>query len=134
MIKRTPIIDKDDQQLYLDNGMRKYAYWIVVTNSQRSDTAVLRIAQGRGNQENLIKDFKHGLGLSHVPTGSLAANQAYFLIAALAWNLKTLDAESAPAWRWSGAALQALSVPVDLPSGDRSNDWAGQCAAQAACR
>ena len=35
VIKRTPIIDKDDQQLYLDNGMRKYAYWIVVTNSQR---------------------------------------------------------------------------------------------------
>ena len=36
----------------------------------------------------MIKDF-HGLGLSHVPTGFLAANQAYFLIAALAWNLKT---------------------------------------------
>ena len=69
--------------------MRKYVYWIVVTNSTRSNTAVLRIAQGRGNQENLIKDFKHGLGLSHIPTGSLAANQAYFLIAALAWNLKT---------------------------------------------
>ena len=45
-----------------------------------------------------------------------------------------LDAESAPTWRWSGAALQALSVPVDLPSGDHGNDWAGQCAAQAACR
>ena len=37
--------------------MRKYAYWIVVTNSTRSNTAVLRIAQGRGNQENLIKDL-----------------------------------------------------------------------------
>ena len=41
------------------------------------DAAVLRIAQGRGNQENLIKDFKHGR------TGFLAANRAYFLIAAL---------------------------------------------------
>ena len=30
-----------------------------------------------------------GLGLAHIPTGSLAANQAYFMIAALAWNLKT---------------------------------------------
>ena len=57
VIKRTPIIDKDDKQLYLDDGMRKYAYWIVVTNSTRSNTAVLRIAQGRGNQENLIKDL-----------------------------------------------------------------------------
>ena len=90
VIKRTPIIDKDDQQLYLDDGMRKrYAYYIVVTNSKRSKAQVLRIAQGRGNQENLIKDFKYGLGLAHVPSGSLAANQAYFVIAALAWNLKT---------------------------------------------
>ena len=89
VIKRTPIVDKDDRQLYLDDGMRRYSYYIVVTNSQDSDTAVLRTAQGRGNQENLIKDFKYGLGLSHVPTGVLAANQAYFLIAALAWNLKT---------------------------------------------
>ena len=31
-------------------------------------------------------DFKYGLGLAHIPTGSLAANQAYFMIAALAWN------------------------------------------------
>ena len=60
-----------------------------MSNSKRSNEQVLRIAQGRGNQENLIKDFKYGLGLAHIPTGSLAANQAYFMIAALAWNLKT---------------------------------------------
>ena len=89
VLKRTPIIDRDDRQLYLENGMRKYKYWIVVTNSKRSNTAVLRIAQGRGNQENLIKDLKQGLGLEHVPTGFLGANQAYFMIAALAWNVKT---------------------------------------------
>ena len=89
VIKRTPIIDRDDKQLYLANGMKKYAYWIVVTNSRRGATEVLRIAQGRGNQENLIKDLKQGLGLAHVPTGFLGANQAYFMIAALAWNLKT---------------------------------------------
>ena len=89
VIKRTPIVDRDDQQLYLDDGMRRWAYWIVVTNSKRRNERVLRIAQGRGNQENLIKDYKHGLGLAHVPTGSLAANQAYFVVAGLAWNLKT---------------------------------------------
>ena len=55
-IKRTPIVDKDDQQLYLDDGLRRYVYWIVVSNSKRSNEQVLRIAQGRGNQENLIKD------------------------------------------------------------------------------
>lgn len=89
VIKRTPIQDEEGEQRYLDDGLRKYTYWIVVTNAKRSNTAVLRTAQGRGNQENLIKDLKHGLGLSHVPTGLLGANQAYFMIAALAWNLKT---------------------------------------------
>lgn len=89
MVKRTPIQDEEGEQRYLDDGLRKYTYWIAVTNAKRSNTAVLRTAQGRGNQENLIKDLKHGLGLSHVPTGLLGANQAYFMIAALAWNLKT---------------------------------------------
>ena len=49
----------------------------------------MHIAQGRSNQENLIKDFKYGLGLSHVPTGFFLANHIYFKIAALAWNIKT---------------------------------------------
>lgn len=62
---------------------------MVATNSNASNSKVMNIAQGRGNQENLIKDFKHGLGLSHVPTGFLNANKVYFLIAALAWNIKT---------------------------------------------
>ena len=49
----------------------------------------LRIAQRRANQENLIKDFKYGPGLSYVPTGFLLANKIYFKIAALAWNIIT---------------------------------------------
>jgi len=67
----------------------KYVYHIIVTNSKKSDAQVMRIVQGRGNQENLIKDFKDGLGLSHVPTGFFNANKVYFKIAALAWNIKT---------------------------------------------
>ncbi|MFQ6618603.1 MAG: IS1380 family transposase [Fidelibacterota bacterium] len=88
VVKRTEIVDKDNQ-LYLEDGLCKYVYYIVVTNSNKSDSAVMRIAQGRANQENLIKDFKDGLGLSHVPTGFFNANKVYFKIAALAWNIKT---------------------------------------------
>ena len=74
--------------MYLDDGLRRY----VLDRGEQLEAqqrAGVRIVQGRGNQENLIKDFKYGLGLAHIPTGSLAANQAYFMIAALAWNLKT---------------------------------------------
>jgi len=89
VVKRTEILDTDYKQLYLDDGMCKYTYHVIVTNSSESDVQVMRIAQQRGNQENLIKDFKYGLGLSHVPTGFMNANRVYFLIAALAWNIKT---------------------------------------------
>ena len=49
--------------MYLDDGMRKSAYWIVVTNSVRGNTAVQRIAQGEAYQENLIKDCASGLAV-----------------------------------------------------------------------
>ena len=89
MVKRTALLDASGQ-LYLEDGLCKYIYHIIVTNNfDSSDTRVMHIAQGRANQENLIKDFKYGLGLSHVPTGFFLANQIYFKIAALAWNIKT---------------------------------------------
>ena len=89
VVKRTEVLDKYGQ-LYLEDGLCKYFYHIIVTNNfDDSDTRVMHVAQGRANQENLIKDFKYGLGLSHVPTGFFLANQIYFKIAALAWNIKT---------------------------------------------
>ena len=89
VVKRTEVIDEHGQ-LYLEEGLCQYFYHIIVTNNfDVSDTRAMHIAQGRANQENLIKDFKYGLGLSHVPTGFFLANQIYFKIAALAWNIKT---------------------------------------------
>lgn len=88
VVKRTEIIDKT-HQLYFEDKLCKYAYHIIATNSKKNDAQVMQVAQRRANQENLIKDFKDGLGLSHVPTGFFNANKVYFLIAALAWNIKT---------------------------------------------
>ena len=82
-------------------------------------------AEHRAGQENLIKDFKHGLGLSHVPTGVLAANQAYFLIAALAWRRR--GAESA-SWR-RGDAVQAVS-----DCGSTKRGWWPRAGAEVAAR
>ena len=87
--KRTEVLDEYGQ-LYIEDGLCKYRYHIIVTNNfDASDTRAMHIAQQRGNQENLIKDIKYGLGLSHVPTGFFLANKIYFKIAALAWNIKT---------------------------------------------
>lgn len=89
VVTRTEIVDKENKQLLLQEDLCRYIYHVIVTNTAYSNSAVISIADGRSNQENLIKDFKYGMGLSHVPTGRLMANKAYFLIAALAWNLKT---------------------------------------------
>lgn len=88
VVKRTEIHERD-KQLTFDEQLCRYTYYIVVTNSTAADSTVLNIAAGRGNQENLIKDFKYGLGLDHIPTGFLNANKMHFLIASLAWNIKT---------------------------------------------
>ena len=82
-------MDKHGQQ-WLEDGLCKYIYHIIVTNDfDAGDTRVMHTVLARTNEENLIKDFKYGLGLSHVPTGFFLANQIYFKIAALAWNIKT---------------------------------------------
>jgi hypothetical protein len=89
VVTRTEVVDRYGQQC-LDDGLCKYLYHIIVTNDfESSDTRAMHIARARANQENLIKDFKYGLGLSHVPTGFFLANRIYFKIAALAWNIKT---------------------------------------------
>jgi hypothetical protein len=88
VVKRTEIRE-EGKQLYFDERLCKYTYYIVVTNSEATNSRVMNVAQGRGNQENLIKDVKYGLGLDHIPTGFLHANKTHFLIASLAWNIKT---------------------------------------------
>ena len=82
----------------------------------------------------VLDPTKHGLGLSHVPTGSLATNQACFLIAALAWDLKTWMLNLLQLGDGAVLRFKRFLYAVDLPNGDRGNHWAGQCAAQAACR
>jgi hypothetical protein len=89
MVIKRKKIENEDGQLYLNDALCKYVYQCIITNSKRTDKNVMLMAQGRGNQENYIKDFKYGLGLSHIPTGFFNANIIYFKIAALAWNIKT---------------------------------------------
>ena len=55
----------------------------------RTNAKVVGFSTGPYRRRASPRPYQAWLGLSHVPTGFLAANRAYFLIAALAWNLKT---------------------------------------------
>jgi hypothetical protein len=49
---------------------------------------VVRFANGRGNQENLIEQLKNGVPALRAPVNTLEGNWAYRVIGALAWSLK----------------------------------------------
>lgn len=66
-------------------------YFFYITNApKREMTArrVIRHSNERCNQENLIEQMKNGVHAMRMPCDTLLANDAYMVIAGLAWNLK----------------------------------------------
>ena len=49
---------------------------------------VVSLANGRGDQENVIEQLKNGVNAMRMPVDDLVSNGAYMVMAALAWNLK----------------------------------------------
>ena len=63
---------------------------------------VVKEANGRCNQENLIEQMKNGVRAFRAPLNTLEANWAYMVIASLAWSLKAwfaLLTPVVPRWR-----------------------------------
>ena len=74
-------------------------YHFYITNlpkSELSSRAVIREANERCNQENLIEQTKNGVHAMRVPCDTLLANDAYMVIACLAWNIKAWMAQLWP--------------------------------------
>ncbi len=64
-------------------------YFFYITNDRAmTPMEVVREANQRCNQENLIEQLKNGVRALHAPVNALNANWAYMIMAALAWNLK----------------------------------------------
>ena len=134
VVKRTPIIDNDDRQLYLDDGLRRYAYWIVVTNSKRRNEAVLRIAQGRGQPGEPDQGLQVRAGTGACTYRFAGGESGLLHDRGAGLESEDLDAESAAPWGWRSDARAALSVSVDLASGGGREDRAQHHRAQAAGR
>jgi hypothetical protein len=64
-------------------------YFFYITNDRGlSAEEVVRQANQRCDQENLIAQLKNGVRALHAPVNTLNANWAYMIMAALAWTLK----------------------------------------------
>ncbi len=79
--------------------MPEVRYHFYITNVRKSELSarqVIRNANERCNQENLIEQMKNGVHAMRMPCDTLLANDAYMVIACLAWNLKQWTAQLWP--------------------------------------
>ena len=65
----------------------RYSYHAFVTNFRLRPLAVYRFYNDRAAVENIIKELKADYPLAKIPTSQFAANEAYFHLLLLAYNL-----------------------------------------------
>jgi hypothetical protein len=80
----------------------EFRYFFYITNDRASSAgAIVPVANGRCNQENLIEQLKNGARAMEMPVGDLVSHGAYMVMASLAWTLKAWFALSLPeSGRW----------------------------------
>ena len=64
-------------------------FFYITTRRDLSAAEVVRVANARCDQENVVAQLKGGVNALRVPLYDLVSNWAYMVIAALAWNLKS---------------------------------------------
>ena len=64
-------------------------FFYITTREDLSAAEVVRLANERCDQENVIEQLKNGVGALRVPLYDLVSNWAYMVMAALAWNVKS---------------------------------------------
>ena len=86
-------------QLLLEKDVRFFFY---ITNLREAAQAeIVRKANERCEQENLIEQLKNGTRALHAPVNDLVSNWAYMVMASLAWTLKAWTALLLPTTgRW----------------------------------
>ena len=80
-------ISKMKGELCLVDEIRHFFY--ITTLRDLSAAEVVRLANARSDQENVIEQLKNGVNALRVPVYDLVSNWAYMVMAALAWNLKS---------------------------------------------
>jgi hypothetical protein len=102
-LRKNLLVERGQTKLFDDE---RYFFYITNDRSLNNDQ-VVREANQRCNQENLIAQLKDGVRALHAPVNSLHANWAYMVMASLAWSLKAWAALSLPVHpRWRQRHLQ----------------------------
>jgi len=99
VLRKNLSIEEGEEVLFDD-----IRYFFYITNDRKASKAgIVREANARCNQENLIEQLKNGVHAMRVPVDGLVSNWAYMVMASLAWNLKAWYALLLPTkGRWNG--------------------------------
>jgi len=96
----------------------EYRYFFYITNDWNlSNHQVVREANHRCDQENLIAQLKDGVRALHAPVNTLNANWAYMVMASLAWTLKAWAALILPVgnrWQEKHSAERLALLRMDF--------------------
>jgi len=84
VVRKNLSVEKGDRKLFDD--VRYFFY--ITTRRDLSVSGVVKLANNRCDQENVIEQLKNGVNAMRMPVRDLNSNWAYMIIAALAWNLK----------------------------------------------
>lgn len=83
---RKPLAELASPQLTMFT-LGRYAYHVYVTNLSMKPINVWKFYNGRAAVEIIIKELKHDYFLTKIPTKSFAANETYFHLLMLTYNL-----------------------------------------------
>lgn len=88
---RMVVVRKNISRMRGENALiDEFRYFFYITTRRDIGAAeVVRLANARCDQENVIAQLKSGVGAMRVPVYDLVSNWAYMVMAALAWNLKS---------------------------------------------
>lgn len=124
VIRRT-LPEKDSEQLTLFT-MKDYAYQVYVTNLDLNPENIWYFYRGRAAIETIIKELKESYALAKIPTNNFLANQAYFYLLLLAYNIVNWFKRICLPKKFQNATLQTIRteiivLPARLVKSDNRN-------------
>jgi len=118
VVIRRPIREEPSAQLHLFQ-MGRYTYQVFVTNLALTPLHLWRFYNRRATAELIIRELKEAYSLGKIPTQDFPANECFFQIALLAYNLLNWFKRLCVPPRWQRMTLQRLRqrfllVPAQL--------------------
>ncbi|MFQ5744766.1 MAG: IS1380 family transposase [Acidobacteriota bacterium] len=97
VVRKNLSVEKGERRLFDD-----IRYFFYITNRPEPADQIVRLANQRCDQENLIAQLKNGVRALCMPVADLTSNWAYMVMVGLAWTLKAWFALLLPeSGRWA---------------------------------